>query len=481
MSTENSQSAALDVRPVRLVRRVRFLLLALFAIMFSAPFAVPGLWYAAKQGLGLDTENSIYLPKPVDNQTWFVVLTFIELGAALCVWVPQRFRLRGPRIAVVSILLFFASLIVSTVLHGPALHGIMNSLLPFSFLIAFVAGNYQIENAKDLRKMVWLLLIAATVVAVYAIVQNAGHELLPYSLTVPGRLEELAPKQRMGSTFGHPNHMADFFLPVIFSGLWILLTTRSRRAQIGVSFAVVLLVTTMLLAGARGALIGLLAGAICFLVLPGARKWRVWAYGATGLFFLVLLLLTGGIPGLHFSFEPATRLMGSKEIAARLYYWMMAVQMLEQHWLAGIGWGNFDLHFWDQVLAFQKQPGNSWSQYVLTDVIRGVRPGFVHNDFLQFFLEGGIACMAGWLAFWAALLSESRCRWKNSTHDEKMLSLMFLTAFISMATDGLFNFPFHIPVSGCVFWLFVGAWCSSAGNSVATAKTQELIELDTNE
>jgi O-antigen ligase len=224
----------------------------------------------------------------------------------------------------------------------------------------------------------------------------------------------------------------------------------------------VTILVALILSGARGPWLGILGAALPYYVLlalsPRFRRQLLFA-GGVGV-FLIVIILTVPLPFLKFQFNLLERLAASREVNVRFYYWLVALEMLRAHPWFGVGYGQYNVLFWNYVDLLQSRKGSEVYQYILAEQIRGVSPGYVHNDWLQFATETGVLGLAVWCALWGALLAQSwetarRAANKPRVH---LMAATFLASFAVIGLDGLFNFPLHIPVSMFFFWLSLGVW-----------------------
>jgi O-antigen ligase len=308
-----------------------------------------------------------------------------------------------------------------------------------------------------------VFVIGSIPLALYAVAQSQGWDFLPYSRTVTeSGMEEIGTKQRVSSLFGHPNHLASYLAPLMYWGLYFAFARFPRMMRVTGAVAALAILGAMVVGGTRGAWVAVAGAAVPYYLLltffPGLRRQLLFS-GGVGL-LLALLILFVPNPLVHVQFNVSERLFGSKEISARFYYWMMALEMLKESPVLGAGYNHFNVLFWDAVDVFQRAPESDFMRFILTDSIRGVLPGYVHNDFLQTAAETGISGLAVWLGVWSVLLSQM---WETGrrlvrTPRHLLMAATFLASFSVFGLDGMFNFPLQLPVSGFLFWTMVGAW-----------------------
>lgn len=429
-------------------------------MVLSIPYAIPPLIDSL---LGRDPSLQIALERPVDNMTAHLTtagfFVFFLGFMALAIHPPQQIPANPINWIVVA---FGFQTIIS---HGVNAGWDFNPrmlLLPTCFGLLYFLLVFSAPSFRRIRGILACLPLVAVPIALYAAAQSQGFEFLPYSRTIPGTTEEIGMKQMVASTFGHPNYLASYLVPLLPFAAYLVLAPGSliRKGVGAVCLAV--LVTGMLAGGTRGAWLGTLIGILPFYFLttlsPVYRRPLLFLAGLiTVLVFLVLIIPN---PFLKVQFDVLDRLLASKEIVARFYYWTIAIELFWQSPLWGIGYGNFNVLFWPAVAEFQLKPGSEYYQFALAEMIRGTPPQFVHNDHLQVLAEGGLLGTALWLGLWTLLFSQLLTAAYDFRHHAA--TLLFIAAFsaatLGIAVDGLTNFPFHIPASGIVFYALLASW-----------------------
>jgi O-antigen ligase len=191
---------------------------------------------------------------------------------------------------------------------------------------------------------------------------------------------------RPGWVTGDPNYFsvsALLCLPLAFCLLRAHLPQWQRYVCIG---TIILTVPALLLAASRGALMGLVA-AFLAIALRSPRRFRILLAGS---FLLAPALVF--LPA-----SPLNRLLSSgrseqQGADTRLAHWNAGLRMVQQHWLIGIGAGNFK----PLVAHFD---------------LKGFEPHVAHNTYLEIAAEMGLPALAVFLAtIWSTLASLERVR-----------------------------------------------------------------------
>ncbi|MGC8742196.1 MAG: O-antigen ligase family protein [Candidatus Sumerlaeaceae bacterium] len=441
----------------------RFGLLGMMAIFLCAPYAIPAIWDRLRSLIGI-SGDPYYLLKPVENQTFFIEFGAVLIGVPYALWrglvVPHR--LSKSSLFWLGIL-FFLSQATSVALAPNAAYSFRCFLLPLSFLAFFVLVQTLDLSMRTLERIILIAVLGSTLVSAYALAQSAGYEFLPYN-KLPGEelFDEALGKQKISSTFGHPNYFASYLAPILFWTLYFTLEGNFRWERYASAFAGFLAFGALVVSGARGPWLGIVGACLPYYLLlamsPRLRRQLLFAGGVAIILLLIILFVP--IPFLRFQFNLTERLLASKQISVRLYYWLIAFEMFRENFLFGVGYGNYNVLFWEYVARFQASPSGAYFQFILAEQIRGVSPGYVHNDWLQIATEGGFISFVIWVALWSSILTQG---WESAKAVARrprvhLMASTFYASFWVFAVDGCFNFPLHIPVSGALFWTLLGLW-----------------------
>ena len=464
----------------------RLTLLALMALVLAMPMAgAPPLADRLLMAMtGQPPGQWLYLPRPGDNQRSFLTLGVFglamlhALGRLVSTGADGLRRTTGSWVVPTALALFGAMLISAWTAEFPE--------IAFRALLSVAACAAAMVVAADLRpgrlpleKLLLAAVVSGAVPAVIALMQSRGHDPLPYlAISGDNLTDDMAAKQRIGSTFGHPNHFGSYVAPLTVWAWYFALAPGRWRRLAGVA-AGLPMAAAIVASGARGAILGMVAGAAVFLLLavsargPLARR-RLLAWGLAGAVIAIVagaFFVAGVMPvprGL------SSRLTATFEVVQRVYYWVVGWTMFAGHPLTGVGPGGFDRLFWDVSAAMRGAlPDAAKFEFLLRDNARLARPVFMHNDHFQTLVEGGLLAGAAWCALWASMAREAWADAGSGAAGPKTAGRRdglrpssavagFMAAF---AADGCFNFPMQLPASSLLFWLLLGLWpaCLRAG------------------
>ena len=453
------------------------------AILAMLPYAIPAFYDVLRLRMGAEPGTFVYLLKPVENQLWFLVISVGVLSVAWWLWATlcaTSDQTSNRTVWTYGILAWalLAAQFISAAGSGFPVQCYQNLMLPAACLLAFAMLLSLRPSEHQLKQLFLLLIIAAMPACLYAIAQNQGYEILPYSKYImEGSTQEISGKQTIASVFGHPNYMGSYMAPLLFWPAFFALNARRTAGRWIAGIAGIVMIITLVVGGTRGPWLAVGAAALpYYFMLALSPQYRRQLLFAAGLALVTAIILLA-VPNPFFTvqFDVAKRLLGSKEISSRFYYWLMSIEMWKVHPWIGVGYGRFDVNFWDYVSAYQQRPESEYVRYVLQETIRGVHPGFVHNDHLQILAEGGLLAAALWIALWSLIATHGLKALRALRHDQPrlLMAATLLASMITFAADGLFNFPFHIPCSRLLFWITLASWASLYSQFVSKSNAQE--------
>lgn len=351
-------------------------------------------------------------------------------------------------------LLFFLLLTLSALWSETPVYSLKEALFQISLAIIFTGIVISGYDSRLAGKIILIAGVNAFLAAFYGILQNYGVEILGYS-------EELKKgKLSVVSIFGHPNYLAAYLAPVMILILNEMLS--GKLVKKAVCFLVIFSIALcLLLAGARGAWLSLLIS-IPFLILFRKRsrsevikplnllKWSVPVI----IVFLVIIVVLLPLAAPRYNIRE--RLQDSMPLLSRFYSWTIAGEMLKDHPVTGTGYGRYKVLYWEYVDRFQQEPENRVYDYLL-NYGEGIPPLNVHNEYLEFAAETGIA---GFLAFMFFIIFLFINSWKILPLSGDFRMAGIAASLVCILIDSIFNFPLHQPLSALLFWMLCALLCS---------------------
>lgn len=327
------------------------------------------------------------------------------------------------------------------------------------FLFFILVAHYFRDPAAAAGVM-WVTVLTGAVVALLGILQAAGWQPLP----LPARYAGLPI-----STLGNPNfvaHYQEIVIPLA-AAMWGL---RRRLAErVGLGLVIALAGTHLLLSQSRAGWLGVAAGLAAWAVL----RWR---HGRllrrVPMVLLVVLLaspaagsLARGIhigPGQNLYGQVAAwgeivwRRVGSGfdldnfSVAQRLIIWGDTLALIADRPLTGVGVGHYET-----ALPAYRDEGRHRAWHALMGQRRNVA-NHAHNEYLEYWAEGGILALAAMAVFFFMLL---RLGWRGASNPNRSVSTVSLgcmAGIVATLVHALFSFNLQDPVSAMHFWLLAG-------------------------
>ncbi len=337
--------------------------------------------------------------------------------------------------------------------------GVFTASLPMMSLDAFAVSTLWVcitfvtalclRSASDAWRTAVVLVVSVGGASLYGLAQKFGWDPFPW---VSRTIEEY---RGLPSTFGNPNfagHTLALVLPVSL-GLW-----RYRRHVVWLVPAV-LMALHLYWSRMRSAPLSLAVAGIFVLCVAwelrrsstNLRRAVAAALVVVGSLVLSAWVTFRLVEGHWFPRESSLLLRYNS-------YWGASRMWLDKPVL-GHGTGNYEA----LAPAYWTPYEQAWF------TLRGRKNDHVHNEYLEAAAENGFLGLFAWLALiFAGIQSALRLAQAPST-SRRYLGYVLLAAFIAFATDSLFGFNAHVPVSRGIFALYLGlAWSLSDTGTVRT-------------
>ncbi len=333
----------------------------------------------------------------------------LAIAGAIPLWLA-RSPLSMNRGLVIGLAVYGAVKLLTSVLALDPGKGIDELVQYWPYLILAVVPLTQ-EYGPSRESLLRVLAVSCMLVSIYAIWQH----FMGYEYWHGRQLSEIEGRYRVSGLFSHPQTWAGFTLvaTLFFGGL--ATTARSDRRMFAVTSLICL--AANFTSNTRGALIGLIAGAI-LMAFANVRMRRV-SLAMLGLMIMGVALS----PGLQYRFNRIPTLeLDPDQTNSRLYIWNTSISMGASRPLIGVGPGNFR----DSYVRFCRIP----PKFIL---------GHAHNEWIHEWATSGIL---GVLSFSALLALMSRALWKRhrqgSTH-----AWPALVAWVGLAAASLVQCHFR--------------------------------------
>ncbi len=307
----------------------------------------------------------------------------------------------------------------------------MEGWVTLAHLLVYMAVAVSVLNTENLwRRLFQWSLALSLVIAFIGFLQAAG---------MTGVAAGFSSAQRIDATvFGNPIYLAAYMLFHVFLAalLWMQMVRQRPESEHfwpGLFYCAAIGADTLALfmTGTRGAMLGLVGGALLTLLLlsfgPGARRWRVVAIGFfAGIVVLAAALIvardTAFIQNIGFLNRLSSISLTDSTTKARFFNMSMAWQGVKERPILGWGQENYAIVFdkyYDPRMYAQEQ----WFDRV-------------HNSIFDWWIAGGTL---GLLAFLSVFLAALWVLWRSIfgyggstaafTHEERSVLTGLLAAY----------------------------------------------------
>jgi O-antigen ligase len=284
---------------------------------------------------------------------------------------------------------------------------------------------------------------AGVFMALYGIIQSLGGDPTQWTTRF---------SSRAFSTLGNPDYLGGHLAALIPLAAVLTLRSENRQSWLSYRLMTVIFLACLLMTKVRGAEIAVVAA----LLFTGFFFFRPWGRDLFTrnrkviLGFLGIVLVLGCIGVIwkgNLSFLSQSRVSVEQRVAIYKTAW----EMIQEHPLFGIGLGQVGMVY----------PAYQFKPYVPSDYSNHpyVYTEHIHNEFLQFWVEGGLV---GFLLFIAVLAAYGMALRKTllmptvSSKDRELL-LGVSAALAALLVQALSNFPFQVAPTAIVFGLFLAA------------------------
>ncbi|MDZ4385173.1 MAG: O-antigen ligase family protein [Candidatus Moranbacteria bacterium] len=331
-----------------------------------------------------------------------------------------KIALRGYEKYFIPIVMIMGGLALGTLFGGSVLVGlgIIKSWFIIPMVFAFVAleATRREKSGAVLEATYISALLVASVALVYFFLGE---------MTYDGRLKAF---------YNSPNYLAMFLAPAIIIGGAFF---AKRKAFYAISLPIILSALYLTFSYAAWLAVFVAAGGLVFLNENGWKKWKSALF--LGLVAGIIIFFQIGTS----KFDGLVRLEDRSSLASRMMIWNSAGKMIVDNAFLGIGPGNFQ----DKYLEYQKYfpPYLEWAV---------PQP---HNLFLAFWLQAGLAGLAGFLAILVLWFRDLSGSWK------KEVDWGAAAIIIYILVHGIFDTTYFKNDLAVLFWLsfFVGIKKSS--------------------
>jgi O-antigen ligase len=287
------------------------------------------------------------------------------------------------------------------------------------FLLYFLAVQ-SLEDRRDL----WLVL--------GAVVATGLVQAVATIIPVLAGTEHLSSMMRASGTTIHANLFAGYLLLIIPLVIVAAVTLRRRWTRPVAAAATIIYGAALVATLSRSGLLGLVAGAVTLTVLLPEKRKQIGALAGA----LLIASFLAGMVG-PFADRLAEAGANATSLDGRLLIWGPAVQIFADHFVLGIGVGNFAHVIGDRSLSH------------------------AHNLFLNIAAERGVLGLAAFGIVIAALFRTLATAFRRTAGTaSRVLSAGLIASFVGFFAHSLFDATYYDYKILLLFWLLVGVSAS---------------------
>ncbi len=294
----------------------------------------------------------------------------------------------------------------------------------------------DVIDKEKLRKLIDVLFVMSVITAIYGVYQYfSGWDLIRHKRLNPNAWINGSITYDITGGFGMHLTYGGFFMMIALLGIALIFISYKKDMK---KFWLYLGGTTIIVftvygAYARSVWVGFVAGLLTFGFLKNKRLFVVIAI----VLILLGVIMFYTVPQFHYkisTFENLTKL-------PRWQIWSVAVRILKDHPIIGVGNGNF-------IKYYDKYKEQGWFH----------KMSHPHNDFLNIYLTSGILGFIGYMSIWILLFVYSY-RFIKHTNEliDKHLMIALISGVIAFLFAGLSQNYFTDSENSMLLWFFIGS------------------------
>ena len=325
-------------------------------------------------------------------------------------------------------------------------------------LYFIVAHPFSDKNPIRSEKIILILIVIGSLWGLYGILQYFGLDLF-FDTPQTGRT------YRVMGVMGNVNYFAEYLVGIIPVGISFLLAAGKTSKRMFILSGILIMIICLIFTFTRSAYLGFSA-ALAFIALffPLLQRRNIIRINKKMILIALILILLATI---IFMFPNPLNKPGSvihtiknrlsldtlrKELYSgrRRAIWSFTSMMIQDRSMFGSGLGTFPYLSLDYQAQFFQQGNNR-------DIYQHGYAKQVHNEYLQLGAELGLVglvlLIAVMITFFVFVI-----KGLESITDHKKITLVIgmMAGIVAILFDGIFGFPFHLPATLVIFWLYMG-------------------------
>lgn len=318
---------------------------------------------------------------------------------------------------------------VSTIYATDKMLSISETIRFALYIIIYFIIKYEVNSKKVTDNMLKLYIATCVMVSAFGIVQYFTKIGLDKKFIYYGK--GLSVDFRITSTMDNPNSLGAFLILVVFPliALTIYEETRSKKLLYGGLTLIIL--SNIVLSMSRNTWLGLLIGLVIIIII---YNWKG----------IILLILGGGVSLIIPQVRHRIKDFSSILEDPRIKMWKIAVRMIKDHPILGVGNGNYTTLYGDYIKKYPELKYGIYTEF----------PS--HNSYLKIQSELGIPGISVFILMLLSVLI--RIREMINTTNDKFYKAFYRGFFVSVVVFFIMNVSdnlFFVPKVSVYFWILV--------------------------
>lgn len=337
------------------------------------------------------------------------------------------------------------------------------SLILGAFLM-FWLGTIIVRDSVHLRRLLKILAVLGTLLAVHTIIQATTGIFLFGSQRVNDLLSQVGNYQLTNSTATRavsflidPNWNGTLLAMMVFLPLGLFFESSSLLGKALNLFETILILMALIFTYSNSGWVGAIAGITIFMLFAGSKR--------SSLLVLSFILLSAVILIVFFPNEVSIQLQHAsnpQEVIQRVGAWQTALQTIRAFPLAGIGLGY-------QAYQLRTQPYSALEQGIFSQP---------HDSYLEWAAMAGIPVLLVFVALVLCALWMALRNWTRADIRSRTLIGCGIAAIVSLSMSSITIDGWTHPVMAEVGWLVLGAITSPLLiHSFSIQKRKERVSL----
>ncbi|MBK1811044.1 O-antigen ligase family protein [Clostridium sp. YIM B02505] len=325
----------------------------------------------------------------------------------------------------IALIVFFAIMAISAIYATDKTLAIKESIRFFSYIVTMYMISECFDD-KEKENIIFTLIFTTFIVSVLGIIQYFTGIGADVFLATESKL-------RIQATLDNPNTLGAFEVLMFFPLISMIRTkNRSSFFRVLTGITAILAVINLAISLSRSALIGFGIGLMLLVIIFGRKM------------LFVLIPLVGVVLALPSTLSRIKQISDSNQNDSRVKIWNIAMKMVKEHPIGGVGNGNFITNYPKYVKAYPqfKEEG--------VDVFPS------HNSYLKVGSELGIIGELNFIIILLLILREAFYFIKNKGES---LNSHFIEGFVVVLIPFLvmncFDNILFVPKVATFFWIMV--------------------------